>query len=247
MTMIFSFAVLKGGVGKSTLNINVAYGLATMKKKVLLVDADPQSNVAIYLDTSAKSTFANVLHKEKIESDDIIRINKSFHVIPGSHELSIFNIQQKRLPFKIVADILQPLRKKYDVIIIDIAPGITSINASVLSALDCYAVPMIPGALSLQGLKDFEYQIKVIRGQPMKPMGVVFNRFDPRRNIDRTTRKILHNDYNIFHSFIRQNVKFEEAAASGKPIIEYDPKSNGAIDIMKLTEELRKKLNKYNK
>ncbi len=244
--MILSFAILKGGTGKTTFNVNIAAALAAKKKRILIVDCDPQKNASLYLGVDeADISIYDVIKKDHNISNAIIKHSQYVHIIPGSSELSLLNLDDKSFHYDSLKDHLNIVSNDYDVIFIDAAPGITKINASVFKAIDEYIIPIIPGALSLSGLKELEYNIELIRGSILKPLGIVLNKFNARRNIDIHIYKELHQHYPIFKTFIRQNIRFEEAAASGMPVIEYDPKCNGSIDIVKLASEVLKRVKKY--
>jgi chromosome partitioning protein len=244
--MILSFAILKGGDGKTMFNTNIAAALAMKKFKVLLIDCDAQANASMHLGiTEAENTIYELLKNKADFDDSIIELSRNFHLIPASINLNVFNLDNKGIGINDFKNTIQPLESIYDIIIIDISPGVSMLNASVYNSVDQFIIPVTPGVLSLKGLNDFKYHLEIIRNKPFKPLGVAFNRFDPRRNLDSFVWKEMRKNYSVFNTAIRQNIKLMEAVAAGKSIFDYDPKCNGSIDLMKLAKEVVKRVKKY--
>ena len=110
--MILSFAILKGGTGKTTMNINIAAALATKNIRCLIVDCDPQINASVYLGIDeADISVLDILTNKAYIKDTIIAKSKYLHVIPGSYELSILNLDNKKFHYDILRDQLNILPK----------------------------------------------------------------------------------------------------------------------------------------
>lgn len=239
--MILSYAIVKGGTGKTFLTVNTAAAIAKMNKKVLIVDSDMQCNASIHLGIyEPEKSLYDVLIEDCSTEEAILPYNSNLHIIPAAYELALFNLQRKKLTAEKLIEVLEPLKKNYDYIFIDVNPILTILNVNAYLALDKYVIPCLPGGMALKGCRDIIDTIDSIRSDHLKTVGVIFNQFNPQRKMDQYVSEMLRNEYPVFKNYIRQNVRIEEAAAAGKTIFDYDPKCNGSIDVMSVTKELLK-------
>jgi len=202
MAKVVSFINMKGGVGKTTLSVNIGYTLAKeFGKRVLLIDADPQMNATQYtlhedlvyqiLDDPNKSIFGildnrtplpGVLHHDERESqkfNGIFQITNKFHVIPSNIRLMELNLALS--PFKLRKYIKENVNSSYDIIIIDSPPTISSYTNIALLASQYYIVPMTTDYLSLVGLPILEAYISNLKQEfaiDLTAIGIILNKVD---------------------------------------------------------------------
>lgn len=248
--MIISITNQKGGVGKTTTALNVSAALAFKGKNVLLVDTDPQSHSTIssVKDPSAHSkSLYDVLLNAK-ESVDNITVEST---IPGLY-VAISKISMAKLEPSLLGEIdghyrlkdkLEPVKLKYDFIIIDTAPTLGLITLNALVAADRILIPIQSSYLSLEGTDDLLEtidKVKKVANPQLQILGVLITLHDKRTNISKDAvdriKKVFGNM--VFKTFISKSVKLEESPAYQESIFTYAPRSVGAIQYKKIAEEI---------
>ncbi len=250
--MIIVIANQKGGVGKTTTAINLAAGIAALKKRVLLIDLDPQSNSSMsFIDPSRVNGGAYELFADPDRAPDelIYETNTpNLSLIPA--RISLAKLEAKLIgdfdaPFKL-RDRIENLKGKFDVIIIDTPPtlGILTVNAMV--AANHVIIPIQSSYFALEGTDDLLETIEKIRSRPnpdLNLLGVVVTLFDRRTTISHDVESHIRNVFGkkAFKTVISRSVRLEESPAHKKSIFDHAPRSSGAAEYHSLSKEVLKR------
>jgi chromosome partitioning protein len=250
MARTICIANQKGGVGKTTTSVNISAALATLKKKVLLIDMDPQGNASsglglkrydhqdsnVYHVLIGEKTLAEVTQKSAIENLSVASANPD--LVGAEIELVDLPHREYRLKTAIAS-----ISHKYDYVIIDCPPSLGLLTLNALTAADSFLVPLQCEYYALEGLSQLLNTAGIIK-KNLNPSlhieGIVLTMFDTRNNLSHqvVTEIKTHFGDKVFHSIIPRNVRLSEAPSHGQSIFEYDGKSIGAIKYLELAHEL---------
>lgn len=252
MSKIIALANQKGGVGKTTTSINLAASLATLEKKVLLIDADPQANSSSgigvdinHIDTSIyECIISNIDPHEAIYTTDI----EGLDIIP-SHinlvgaEIEMLNLENRE---KVLGRIIAPLKDEYDFILIDCSPSLGLITVNALTAADSVIIPVQCEYFALEGISKLLNTIRIIKKKlnpNLQIEGFLLTMFDSRLKLANQIYDEVKRHFQelVFKTVIMRNVKLSEAPSHGLPVILYDAESKGAVNHLALAKEIIKK------
>lgn len=243
--MIITVINQKGGTGKTTTSVNLGCALAQKKKKVLLVDLDPQGNLSYWLGVSEpETTMAEVMMGESALSDILVE-REGLQVAPSDMSLADVEINIAGLQSResVLKKALEPLAADFDYVIIDCPPSLSLLTVNALTATDKLVVPLQMEVLSLQGLDQIVNSVGRIKGvlnEKLEILGLLPVMVDSRRNLSREIHDYIQENYdlNIFKSKIRSNVRVSEAPSFGASVLSYSPSSNGAVDYKAFAKEI---------
>ena len=254
MTKIIAIANQKGGVGKTTTAINLAASLATLKKKVLLIDADPQANATSGLGFDPKGLQSSVyeclvddypiksavLHSQ-VENLDVLgsRID-----LVGA-ELELINKPSRE---KVLRTILASLDKEYDYILIDCSPSLGLITVNALTAANSVIIPVQAEYFALEGISKLLNTVRIIKAKLNTGLhieGFLLTMYDARLRLANQIYEELKSHFGdiVFTTVIPRNPRLSDAPSHGLPALLYDPQSRGAISHLQLAQELIEKEN----
>ena len=239
----------KGGVGKTTTNINLAACLAKKGKKILVLDIDPQGNTTSGLGIEKKAlkkssydlmieddiNAEDVILKTGVDNLDIIPANVS---LSGAEvELAIIRGREKRLK-----KALNQVKEKYDFIFIDCPPSLGLLTINSLTAVDSVLIPIQCEFYALEGVAQLMNTIAIVRknlNEKLYVQGVILSMFDGRTNLSVQVVEEVKKYFRekVYKTVIPRNVRLAEAPSYGLPIIEYDPKSKGAEAYREFADE----------
>ncbi len=241
----------KGGVGKTTTTINIAAYLARQKKKVLVVDSDPQGNATSGLGidkTKLELTLCDVL-VSGVELTNIVHTTKVENVflLPtdarlASAELELASAHNREAKLK------NALRSaNYDYILIDCPPALSLLTINALTASDLVLIPVQAEYYALEGLSQLLQvmnQVKTSYNPELELLGVVMTMYDKRTSLAEQVYKEVEKHFGdkLFKTVIPRNVRLAEAPSFGQPISEYDKWSKGARAYKKLSGEVEERI-----
>lgn len=238
MASIIALFNQKGGVGKTTVAINLAAGLVKRKKKVLMVDLDPQSNTTSGFGiarTTETITIYEVLSGFHSIEASILKDHEGVDVVPSSPDLAAASSELglREDAHFLLKDQLEGQRAHYDYILIDCPPALGMLTINALAACDSVIIPIQCEYYALEGLAQLLETLNMIR-QGINPgieiHGVLFNMVDKRNNLTRDVMEEVKDFFKdkVYHTQIPRNVRLAEAPSYGMSIFEYDPISTGA-------------------
>jgi chromosome partitioning protein len=249
MSRIIAVTNQKGGVGKTTTSVNLAASLAATKRRVLLIDLDPQGNATMGsgIDKNAvELTSCDVLLCEA-EIQDVIQKNTvvGFDILPGNADLTaaevgLMNADQREQRLR---QALEQVSDQYDYIIIDCPPSLNMLTINALVAAQGVMIPMQCEYYALEGLTALMGTIEQIKSSinvGLEIEGLLRTMFDPRNNLANqvSAQLILHFGDKVYRTMIPRNIRLAEAPSHGLPILNYDKTSRGALSYLALAGEL---------
>lgn len=259
MGKIIAFANQKGGVGKTTTCVNVSAYIASMGKKVLIVDMDPQGNatsgVGIEKSNSLKTIY-NVIDHDASTSEVILQTKiEGLDVIPATVDLAGAEIDLVQLQSRetVVKNILAKVKDRYDFIMLDCPPSLGLLTVNALTASDSVIIPIQCEFFALEGLSQLMNTVRLVihhLNKELKVEGVVLTMKDNRSNLVAQVSAEIKKFFGtkVFETYIPRNVRLAEAPSHGEPIVLYDTSSKGADAYLRLAEEVLERNNmKYEK
>lgn len=252
MTKIIAIANQKGGVGKTTTAINLAASLATLKKKVLLIDADPQANATSGLGIDPKklqsSVYECLVDNYPVKSAVVNSCVKSLDVLGSRIDLVGAELELIDMPNreKVLRNTLSAINNDYDYILIDCSPSLGLITVNALTAANSIIIPVQAEYFALEGISKLLNTVRIIKAKLNTGLhieGFLLTMYDARLRLANQIYEELKSHFGdiVFTTVIPRNTRLSEAPSHGLPAILYDPQSRGAISHLQLAQELIEK------
>ena len=249
MPKIIAIANQKGGVGKTTTNINLGASLAQLGKRVLTIDIDPQGNTTsgLGIDKEARSLISiyDILINDADIKDGIKKTKvKNLHILASNLPLAGAEVELVMMDRReyILKKAISQIRENYDYILIDCPPSLGLLTINAFTAADSVLVPIQCEFFALEGLTQLLntiQRVKKISNPDLRMEGIVLTMFNARTNlsIQVVDEVKKHFRKELFTTIIPRNIRLGEAPSHGLPISLYDPKCVGAVSYGELAEE----------
>ena len=252
MSKIIALANQKGGVGKTTTSMNLAASLATLEKRVLLIDADPQANASSGLGVDSLQVDCTIYNcltddvevREAIYCTDVENLDiLPSHIDLVGAEIEMLNRKQRE---RILRNLLQPVLSDYDYILIDCSPSLGLITVNALTAADSVIIPVQCEYFALEGISKLLNTIKIIKAKlnpSLEIEGFLLTMYDSRLRLANQIYDEVKRHFRelVFKTVIQRNVRLSEAPSHGLPALHYDADSIGARNYLALAQEIVEK------
>jgi chromosome partitioning protein len=250
MGKIIAVANQKGGVAKTTTCINLGASFAATKRRVLVVDLDPQGNATvgsgIDKDDLEVSSYHVLLGKADAKQAIVRAEEAKYDVLPTNGDLTAAEVELMNMMVareQRLRQALETIRDDYDFILIDCPPSLNMLTLNAMVAADSVMIPMQCEYYALEGLSALLNTIEEIRGSVnpnLQIEGLLRTMYDPRNNLstDVSGQLIMHFGDKVYRTVIPRNVRLAEAPSHGIPALSYDRTSRGAVAYLALAGEI---------
>ncbi len=249
MGKIIAVTNQKGGVGKTTTSVNLAASLAAAKRRVLLMDLDPQGNAAmgcgVDKDDVQYSSYDVLMEDVPVSAAAVERQELGFSVIPGNADLTAAEVQlmdadRKELRLR---DAMVQAASQYDYILIDCPPSLNMLTLNAMVAANSLLIPVQCEYYALEGLSSLMNTLKNIQNTVNPGLyleGILRTMFDDRNRLTKDVSEQLLRYFGaqVFRTYIPRNIRLAEAPSHGLPILAYDKSSRGAMAYSALADEM---------
>lgn len=247
MSRIIAIANHKGGVGKTTSVASIAAALS-LTSKVLMVDLDAQANLTSSFLVGEQEH--SVYRAFKGGDLPIIKVSDNLDLVPSSLDMAGVEIEiSGRMQREyILKDMIEPISKRYDYILLDCPPSLGLVTMNAFVAADELFIPLTAEALPTKGLSMLMDVISLVKkrlNQGLSLSGIIITRYE-KSKLSQTVESSLRDSYGdiVFKTKIRKNISLAESPLYNQSVLTYAPNSNGAQDYLKLTDEIKQMSNR---
>jgi chromosome partitioning protein len=248
MGKVLAITNQKGGVGKTTTSINLAASLAKTRRRVMLIDLDPQGNATMgsgINKEAVKATSYQVLIGVNSIDDAVLHAEGGYDLVPANSDLSgaeveLISLERRERRLRAA---LESVRDRYDYLLIDCPPALNLLTVNALVAAQAVMIPMQCEYYALEGLSALLNTIRKVR-EALNPQlqieGLLRTMYDPRNSLSNEVSAQLSRHFGdkLYRTIIPRNVRLAEAPSYGKPVISYDMQSKGAQAYLALAGEI---------
>lgn len=249
MTQIISVANQKGGVGKTTTTVNLGACLASLGKKVLLVDMDAQGNatsgVGIRKPDVTRDIYDVLVNELPIDEATLITEHENLSIVPATLQLAGAEIELTSMMAREsrLKGSLAEVSSQYDYILIDCPPSLGHLTINSFTASDSILIPVQCEYYALEGLSQLLNTVRLVQkhfNPELEIEGVLLTMYDARTNLGNEVVEEVRKYFRekVYETIIPRNIRLSEAPSHGKPIIDYDPRSRGAEVYQALAKEV---------
>lgn len=248
MARVLAIANQKGGVGKTTTAVNLAASLQATKRRVLLIDLDPQGNATMgsgINKSDLERSIYEVLMQECSAGDAILETPGGFHILPANGdltaaEIALLNAENREMRLK---QIIKTVDADYDYVVIDCPPSLNMLTINAMVAAHGVIIPMQCEYYALEGLSALVETISAI-SSTLNPQlqieGILRTMYDPRSKLtlEVSGQLFTHFGDKVYRTVVPRNIRLAEAPSYGVPVLQYDRQSRGAVAYLALAGEM---------
>lgn len=248
MARVLAIANQKGGVGKTTTSVNLAASLQATKRRVLLVDLDPQGNATMgsgINKSDLELSIYEVLLLECSAADAILETPGGFHILPANGdltaaEIALLNADNREMRLR---EIIQTIDADYDYVVIDCPPSLNMLTINAMVAAHGVIIPMQCEYYALEGLSALVETISAISATlnpQLQIEGILRTMYDPRSKLtlEVSGQLFTHFGDKVYRTVVPRNIRLAEAPSYGVPVLQYDRQSRGAVAYLALAGEM---------